>query len=284
MKLQEIGIFAQGVRRTPFNSAATLRQNQNSSRAGASTIEVALRLAYARIFSARFGMKRVVVLTGAGISAESGLGTFRGAGGLWEGVDVQKVVTPEGWLEDPGLVLRFYNERRRQVRAAQPNAAHLALARLEEKFEVNIVTQNVDDLHERAGSTKVLHLHGEILKARSSGKEGAVYDLGDRDIELGDKCEQGRQLRPDIVWFGEPVPAMVRAVSLAQTAEIFLIVGSSLVVYPAASLIDFIPERSSRYLIDLEIPPLARDVGVKCIAAPATTGVPQVVEELLSRH
>ena len=224
---------------------------------------------------------RVVVLTGAGISAESGLTTFRGAGGLWEGVDVNQVVTPEGWRRDPALVLRFYNELRRRVRSAQPNAAHLALAALEQKYTVDIVTQNVDDLHERAGSSRVLHLHGEILKARSSCDENLLYVLGEKDINLGDCCAKGSQLRPHVVWFGEPVPAMVRAVVLVQEADIFLIVGSSLVVYPAASLIDYVSEKTICYLVDPEIPSGVREMGVECFATAATKGVPQLVQSLL---
>jgi NAD-dependent protein deacetylases, SIR2 family len=188
-------------------------------------------------------MKRVVVLSGAGISAESGLQTFRGADGLWEGHRVEDVATPEAWAADPGLVLEFYNKRRRAVREAEPNVAHRALVDLERAYDVRIVTQNVDDLHERAGSSQVLHLHGEVLKARSTRNPRLVWHLGERDIKLGDVCELGSQLRPHIVWFGEMVPAMDDAVELVAEADVLLVVGTSLQVYPAAGLVFEAPKK-----------------------------------------
>lgn len=197
---------------------------------------------------------RVVVLTGAGVSAESGLSTFRDSGGLWEGHNVYDVASPEGWRKNKELVLDFYNQRRRQLVKAMPNDAHIALAELEEKFDVTIITQNVDDLHERGGSTKVIHLHGELNKARSTVDENLIYELNGKDIKIGDKCEKGSQLRPHVVWFGEMVPAMEEAVSVAMQAEIFIVIGTSLVVYPAAGLLEFTDPDIPKYLIDPKKP------------------------------
>jgi NAD-dependent deacetylase len=225
-------------------------------------------------------MRTVVVLTGAGISAESGLKTFRGADGLWEGHRVEDVACPEAWDRDPGRVLRFYNERRQAVRAAQPNAAHKALVDLEQGYEVRIVTQNVDDLHERAGSRDVLHLHGEIMLARSTVNPGFVTHLGDSDIALGDRCPEGGQLRPHIVWFGEEVPAMEEAAEIVSRADIFLCVGTSLQVYPANSLIFATRRGARRIIINPDVPDLVpRDI-CECIATTACDGVPRVVETL----
>ncbi len=226
-------------------------------------------------------MRRVVVLTGAGISAESGLQTFRGADGLWEGHRVEDVATPEAWAANPGLVLDFYNQRRRAVRAAQPNAAHRALVDLERAYDVRIVTQNVDDLHERAGSTQVLHLHGEVLKARSTRDPGLVRHLGDRDIELGDLCELGSQLRPHIVWFGEMVPAMDEAAELVAEADVLLVVGTSLQVYPAAGLVFEAPRKARRIVVNPEVPERVAGPAFEAVAKPATVGVPEVVAGLL---
>ncbi len=226
-------------------------------------------------------MKRVVVLTGAGISAESGLQTFRGAGGLWEGHRVEDVASPQAWASNPSLVLEFYNQRRRAVRAAEPNAAHRALVELERKYDVRIITQNVDDLHERAGSRGVLHLHGEIRKARSTRDPTLVTDLGERDIELGDLCELGSQLRPHIVWFGEMVPAMDEASALAARADILLIVGTSLQVYPAAGLIFVAPRDARRIVVNPEVPEGVAGAAFEVVSKPATVGVPEVVAELL---
>ncbi len=195
-------------------------------------------------------MKHLVVLTGAGMSAESGIRTFRDQGGLWESYDVMEVASYDGWLKNKELVLRFYNERRHQLKTAKPNAGHKGLAALEKKFKVSIVTQNVDNLHERAGSSNILHLHGELTKARSIKDSDYIIDLGYKDINLGDKCPKGGQLRPHIVWFGEAVPAMEEAVEIAARADIFVVIGTSLNVYPAAGLIDYAPPKVPVYLID----------------------------------
>ncbi|MDQ3019837.1 MAG: NAD-dependent deacylase [Bacteroidota bacterium] len=194
--------------------------------------------------------KKIVVLTGAGISAESGLSTFRDSGGLWEGYNVMDVASPEGWRRNKELVLDFYNQRRRQLINANPNDAHLALAELEKKFDVTVITQNVDDLHERAGSSNIIHLHGELNKARSSSNENLTYELEGNDINVGDKCENGSQLRPHVVWFGEMVPMMDDAIRHSLMADIFIVIGTSLVVYPAASLLEFVKDDSPKYLID----------------------------------
>jgi NAD-dependent deacetylase len=223
--------------------------------------------------------QHVVVLSGAGISAESGLPTFRGIGGLWKGVPVSEIASPEAWQRDPAKVLRFYNERRKAVQKAQPNVAHTALSRLEEIFRVTIITQNVDDLHERAGSTKVMHLHGEIMKARSSGDSRLLYDLSTKDIELGDTCELGTQLRPHVVWFGEPVPLMDEAVAVMKTADILIVIGTSLEVHPAASLVDYAPEQSVKFFIDPQPSGLLEE-NFHVIQTTASEGVPRVASQL----
>lgn len=227
-------------------------------------------------------MKRVVVLSGAGISAESGLQTFRGADGLWEGHRVEDVASPQAWAANPGLVLEFYNLRRRGVRKARPNAAHHALVDLERNYDVRIVTQNVDDLHERAGSSQVLHLHGEIMLARSTRDRRLVTHLGERDIELGDLCELGSQLRPHIVWFGETVPAMDEAIELVSGADVLLVVGTSLQVYPAAGLVFEAPQRARRIVVNLEVPEQVAGPRFEIVVKPATEGVPEVVAGLLA--
>lgn len=227
--------------------------------------------------------KRLVVLTGAGISAESGIRTFRDMGGLWEEYDVMEVASPEGWQKNPQLVLQFYNERRRQLREAKPNPGHAALAEAEKTFIVNIVTQNVDDLHERAGSSSVLHLHGELKKARSTVNPDRIVDIGYRDIGWGDTCEAGHQLRPHIVWFGEAVPAMADAIRLAQGAEIFAVVGTSLNVYPAAGLVNYVPQCCPIYLVDPnEVGVWRRDITV--IRENASTGVPRMLQLIADRE
>ena len=226
-------------------------------------------------------MKRVVVISGAGISAESGLKTFRGADGLWRGYRPEEVACPEAWRRNPGLVLDFYNERRKAVREAQPNAAHRALVDLERAYDVRIISQNVDDLHERAGSTRVLHLHGEIRKARSTQDPTLVTDLGDGDIHLGDRCALGSQLRPHIVWFGESVPAMEEAAEMVKTADVLLVVGTSLVVYPAASLVFEARKDARRIVVNPEIPDMVAGAGFEAVAKPATIGVPEAVAGLL---
>lgn len=225
--------------------------------------------------------KKLVVLTGAGISAESGLRTFRDSDGLWEGYDVREVATPRAWKKNPQLVLEFYNMRRRDVKAARPNAAHVGLAALEEYFDVHIVTQNIDDLHERAGSSQVLHLHGEIFKMRSEAAEHLVYHI-EGDITLGDKAEDGAQLRPHIVWFEEPVPMIERAIDIVRAADIFVVVGTSLAVYPAAGLLNYMPLHASAYIIDKKIPPVSSGLSITAIEKPATEGVKELLE-LLSK-
>lgn len=227
-------------------------------------------------------MKKLVVLTGAGISAESGLATFRGDGGLWEGYNVYDVATPGAWQRDPELVLKFYNWRRQQVRNAKPNAAHLALVELEKKYLVTIITQNVDDLHERAGSSNILHLHGELLKARSSRNSKYVVDLGEKDIEIGDTCPFGHQLRPHIVWFGEDVPEIFGAMDLAGQADILIVIGTSLKVYPAASLIPSATYAEVIYVINPDMPAGLEGKRIVAIKKTACEGVPELVESLLA--
>lgn len=221
----------------------------------------------------------MVVLTGAGISAESGLKTFRDSDGLWEGYDVTQVATPRAWRKNPALVLDFYNMRRRDVAKAEPNAAHYGLAALEKDFEVQIITQNIDDLHERAGSTRVLHLHGEIFKMRSESDESLVYDIRE-DILPGQLAPDGEQLRPHIVWFEEPVPLIAEAVPLVRAADIFVVVGTSLVVYPAAGLVDFAPHHSQKFVIDKKIPYTSGIRNVTAIEMPASQGISVLTEKL----
>lgn len=226
-------------------------------------------------------MKKVVVLTGAGISAESGISTFRDSGGLWENHDIYEVASPMGWEKNPKLVLDFYNARRKGLLEVQPNEGHRQLVELEEHFDVHIITQNVDDLHERAGSTKVLHLHGELLKAQSSKHPELVYEWR-KDINLGDKCDLGSQLRPHVVWFGEPVPKMEDAARIVSRADIFLVVGSSLVVYPAAGLVNYAGDDVPKYIIDPKVPEVSRVPNVEFIQEKATVGVAQIVKRLIA--
>lgn len=225
--------------------------------------------------------KKLIVLTGAGMSAESGIKTFRDQGGLWEEYDVMEVASIEGWRKNPELVLRFYNERRRQLERVQPNEGHKILAELEKYFDVHIITQNVDNLHERAGSTRVLHLHGELTKARSTVDLSLIYDIGYRDINPGDKCEKGSQLRPHIVWFGEPVPMMDEAVRITTTADIFVIIGTSLIVYPAAGLVAYVPEHVPVYLIDPNVVNLPAGRKVEVIKEKASVGVAILRDKLI---
>jgi NAD-dependent deacetylase len=227
-------------------------------------------------------MKKLIILTGAGMSSESGIRTFRDSGGLWEEYDVTEVATPEAWNKNRDLVLRFYNERRRQLEGCKPNDGHTGLATLEKYFAVQIITQNIDNLHERAGSRKILHLHGELTKARSTKDPSLVYDIGYKDINPGDNCEKGSQLRPHIVWFGEEVPMMETAVNLAAEADIFVVIGSSLNVYPAAGLISYAPLKASLWLIDPNdvSVPVSRKVVV--IKEKASRGVAVLTERLLS--
>ena len=228
------------------------------------------------------GGKKLVVLTGAGISAESGLKTFRDSDGLWEGYNIEDVATPRAWRRDPQLVLDFYNMRRRNVAAATPNAAHMGLAELEKNFDVYIITQNIDDLHERAGSSNVLHLHGEIFKMRSEKSFGFIKEIRG-DIMLGDCAEDGCQYRPHIVWFEEPVPMIEEAIPIVEGADIFAVVGTSLVVYPAAGLVNYAPFEIPKFIIDKRIPYTSSVVNVTAIEKPATEGVKELMQLLTSR-
>jgi NAD-dependent deacetylase len=223
--------------------------------------------------------KKLVVLTGAGISAESGLKTFRDSDGLWEGYDLMEVATPGAWKKNPGLVLDFYNMRRRDVLAAQPNPAHFGLAVLEKDYEVYIITQNIDDLHERAGSTNILHLHGEILKMRSEKNKSFVCEIK-TDISLGQTAEDGCQYRPDIVWFEEPVPMIINALKLVQTADIFAVIGTSLVVYPAAELINYVGDNIPKFIIDKKIPDITAIQNLVAIEKPASSGIKDFTDAL----
>jgi NAD-dependent deacetylase len=223
--------------------------------------------------------KKLVVLTGAGISAESGLKTFRDSDGLWEGYDIEDVATPRAWTKNPELVLEFYNYRRSEVAKAKPNAAHIGLAELQEDFDVHIITQNIDDLHERAGAKKVLHLHGEIFKMRCEKYADLVYEIRD-DIKWGDKSEKGFQLRPHIVWFEEPVPMIEEAMNITRTAEIFVVVGTSLVVYPAAGLVNYAPWRIPKFIVDKRIPYTSSLYNLTPIEMSATEGVRELHKKL----
>lgn len=223
-------------------------------------------------------MKHIVILTGAGMSAESGIKTFRDADGLWEGHDVMEVASPEGFKRNPELVLEFYNQRRKQLLTVTPNSAHVDLVTLEKDYKVTIITQNVDDLHERAGSSNVIHLHGELLKARSIHDDEHAFEHKG-DIKLGDTCDLGYQLRPHIVWFGETVPMIEKAVEVCMTADILVIIGTSMQVYPAAGLMNYVPEHTPVYFIDPK-PTMNSHANVKVIAETATTGVKMLMEIL----
>jgi NAD-dependent deacetylase len=227
-------------------------------------------------------MKKIVVITGAGISAESGLQTFRDSGGLWEGYNVYDVATPEAWIRNPDLVQKFYNERRKSVIAAQPNPAHYALVKLQEKYDVTVITQNIDDLHERAGSTKIIHLHGQITKSQSDRNPKLVYDIPGWELKMGELCELGFQLRPHVVWFGEAVPMIEIAAELCYDADIVIVIGTSLQVYPAAGLIDLVPAKAQKFLVD----PKALEISAKnveMIQENAVKAVPDLVGRLLNQ-
>lgn len=224
--------------------------------------------------------KKVVVLTGAGISAESGISTFRDSDGLWEHYRVEDVATHEAYLRNPELVLNFYNERRRQLFEVQPNEGHRQLVRLEEKYDVHIVTQNIDNLHEQAGSSQVLHLHGLLTQARSDRDDNLIVEIGNRDIHLGDKAPDGAQLRPHIVWFGEAVPNIEPAALLCEEADYFIVVGTSMNVYPAAGLIHYVPRTSPCYLVDPKAVSISRTITI--VQEKAGTGVKKVVDKLLA--
>lgn len=225
-------------------------------------------------------MKKLVVLTGAGISAESGIRTFREMGGLWEEYDIMEVASPQGWAKNPELVLDFYNQRRKQLLECNPNDAHIGLVELEKYFDVQIITQNVDDLHERAGSKNVLHLHGELKKVRSTGNPNDIFELDGWELKLGDKCKKGYQLRPHIVWFGEAVPAIEAAADICETADIFVVIGTSLNVYPAAGLINYVKAETPIFLIDPNDVSSSRNFTF--IKAKASEGVKILKEKILN--
>ena len=225
-------------------------------------------------------MKKIVVLTGAGVSAESGIATFRGADGLWEGHDVTEVASPQGWRNNRALVLDFYNKRRKNVLEAKPNKAHELIAQLEDHFDVDVITQNIDDLHERAGSSKVLHLHGEIKKVRSTKDPSLVYELDGWELKEGDLCEQNSQLRPHIVWFGEAVPMIEPAMHITRQADILLVVGTSLQVYPAAGLIHEVKPGTPIYVIDPDTPPYHGVEAITAIQEVASKGMERFYEKL----
>ncbi len=225
-------------------------------------------------------MKKIVILSGAGISAESGIKTFRDAGGLWEGHDVMAVASPEGWLHDQALVLQFYNQRRKQALNAKPNRGHQIIAELEQQFEVVVITQNVDDLHERAGSSRVIHLHGELFKSRSTVDPELVYTMTGWELKTGDLCEKGSQLRPHIVWFGEAVSLFDRAIAETLTAEVFIVIGTSLQVYPAASLLQYVKDSTPKYIIDPNMPSTEQQANCCLIEKGGGEGM-QVVRDIL---
>ena len=229
-------------------------------------------------------MKKIVALTGAGISAESGIPTFRDANGLWEGHDIMDVATPEAWERNPALGLEFYNQRRKAALHVEPNAGHKALAELEKHFEVRVVTQNVDNLHEKAGSSHVIHLHGELFKSRSTQDENLCYEMEGWELRLGDCCEKGAQLRPHIVWFGEAVPMMDYAIEEAMSADIFMVIGTSMLVYPAAGLINFVGEEVPKYIIDPKLPELPSRANMHLIDKKASEGVPEIAEMLIKKY
>ena len=226
-------------------------------------------------------MKKLVVLTGAGISAESGLKTFRDSDGLWENHPIEEVATPEAWRKNPKLVQDFYNMRRKDVLHATPNSAHTALAKLQEKFDVTIITQNIDDLHERAGSTKVLHLHGIITRSQSSINPNLTYSINGWELGMDEVCELGSPLRAHVVWFGEAVPMIEKAAAICAEADLFILVGSSLAVYPAAGLVNYVPHHITKYIIDPHIPVVNQRGPVIKIEERASIGVPKLVNELL---
>ncbi|MDG1477768.1 MAG: NAD-dependent deacylase [Vicingaceae bacterium] len=226
-------------------------------------------------------MKKIIVFTGAGISAESGIKTFRDNDGLWENYNIEEVATPEAWIKNPKLVLKFYNERRKQVLKAKPNKAHLDLVKLENKYDTYIITQNIDDLHERAGSSKILHLHGEILKSRSTFNN-STYNIEGTKLNFGDLCENKSQLRPDIVWFGEAVPNMIKAEELCNDADILIIIGTSLSVYPAANILDYVPANCEKYIVDPNKTESLSDKNITLIQKKASTGIP-ILAKILSQ-
>lgn len=227
-------------------------------------------------------MKKLIVLTGAGISAESGIATFRDSGGLWEGHRVEDVATPVGWRKNPELVMDFYNQRRKQAAEVKPNRGHEILVELEQHFDVTIITQNVDNLHERAGSSRVLHLHGSLFESRSTKNPRLIYPIEGWELKIGDVCELGSQLRPNIVWFGEAVPMIEVAADIASGADIFLVVGTSMVVYPAAGLIDYVPGHIKKYVVDPKKPEILHVPNLEFIAEKASIGMEKLRKVLLN--
>ncbi len=227
-------------------------------------------------------MKKLIVLTGAGISAESGIATFRDSGGLWEGHRVEDVATPEGWAKNPELVMDFYNQRRKQAVEVKPNRGHEILVELEQHFDVTIITQNVDNLHERAGSSRVIHLHGSLFESRSTKNPSLIYPIEGWELMMGDVCELGSQLRPNIVWFGEAVPMIEVAADIASGADIFLVVGTSMVVYPAAGLIDYVPGHVKKYVVDPKKPEILHVPNLEFIAEKASVGMEKLKKLLLN--
>ena len=223
-------------------------------------------------------MQNIVVFTGAGISAESGLGTFRDSGGLWEQFKIEDVATPEAFERNPELVINFYNLRRKQLLESEPNAAHISLNKLSEKRNLHIITQNIDDLHERSGSENVLHLHGKLMESKSSVDDSLIYPIEGTDLKIGDLCENGSQLRPNVVWFREAVPKMIDAISITKKADIFIVIGTSLNVYPAASLLNYTDNAKRIILIDLKA---EQERGVEVIKEKATIAVPKLVRDLV---
>lgn len=229
-------------------------------------------------------MKKVVVLSGAGISAESGIATFRASDGLWEGHNVMEVASPEGWNANPELVLDFYNQRRRTAHKASPNQGHLSIAALEKQFDVTVVTQNVDNLHEQAGSSNVIHLHGELFKSQSTDNSRLIYSIEGTELNVGDYCENGHQLRPHIVWFGEAVPKMEDAIIATRQADIFIVIGTSLNVYPAAGLIDFVGDNINKYIIDPNMPSVTHRPNLHLIEKNGTIGMVELCNQLLGEE
>jgi NAD-dependent deacetylase len=228
--------------------------------------------------------RKLVALTGAGISAESGIATFRDSGGLWEGHKVEDVATPEGWKKNPELVLDFYNQRRKQAHEVQPNRGHFIFKELEEYFDVTIVTQNVDNLHERAGSSKVIHLHGSLFESRSTKDESLIYPITGWELKSGDLCEKGFQLRPNIVWFGEMVPMMEVAAQIANEADVFVVAGTSMVVYPAAGLIEYVRREVPKYIVDPNKPGISAGSEVQFILEKASTGMEKLKGILIEQR
>jgi len=229
-------------------------------------------------------MKKLVVLSGAGVSAESGIKTFRDSGGLWEGYDVNEVATPEGWYRNQSLVLEFYNQRRKNALLAQPNQGHVIIAELEQYFNTTVITQNVDNLHEKAGSKNVIHLHGELFKSRSTYDPELVYDIQGWELKLGDLCEKGSQLRPNIVWFGETVPMMDAAIEVTLTADIFIVIGTSLQVYPAAGLLEYVPHNVPKFIIDPNMPHVSRRPNLFLYEEKGSVGMIKVRDKLLAEY